>query len=104
MTIDPRTDAAKAKSLIPGEYERNTLIHREPAPTGAFAVAMPTNSTMDAATIADREREGGGGPSQRRRKMPVDDQAGAADSDATRNRSWLTEGYRWFQRLGVARR
>jgi hypothetical protein len=54
--------------LIPGAYERNTLTHRQGGSMGGSpSTVMPAGpSSMDAATIADREREGGGAPSQRR--------------------------------------
>jgi hypothetical protein len=66
-------DSGRAARLIPGAYERNTLTYREPGAMGADPlIAMPVgSSSMDAATIADREREGGGAPNQRRRKVPV---------------------------------
>ena len=56
--------------LIPGGYERNTLTYRQPGAMGADpAVVLPTgSSSMDAATILEHEREGGGAPSERRRK------------------------------------
>jgi hypothetical protein len=56
--------------IVPGAYERNTLTRRQPGSMGAdTSVAAPVGSNaMDAATIADREREGGGAPNQRRRR------------------------------------
>jgi hypothetical protein len=67
-------DHQGAAPLIPGAYERNTLTHRQ---TGAMgidpSVAVPAgSSSMDAATIADREREGGGSPRERRRTEALD--------------------------------
>lgn len=54
--------------MIPGAYERNTLTHRQPgsmgAPIGA-PVLTPGAGGMDAAAMADRQREGGGAPDQR---------------------------------------
>lgn len=86
MSVDP-TDLEQAGPMIPGAYERNTRPHREPA---GPRVALPAGaSSMDAATIADREREGGGAPSQRRRQAP----------GAPR----LTGGFRWLQILRRAR-
>lgn len=54
-----------AQHLIPGAYDRTTLTHRQPGSMGgaAFGSAdMPIGvSSMDAATVAERELEGGGG-------------------------------------------
>jgi hypothetical protein len=106
MSIDLRADAGHAGPLIPGAYERNTLTYREPESMGASgSVAVPMgSSSMDAATIADREREGGGAPSQRRRKVPVQARTGPALRGAAGNNSWLTGGYLWFQVLRLVRR
>lgn len=92
--------------LIPGAYERNTLTYRQPGSMGADpSVAVPIgSSSMDAATIAEREREGGGAPSQRRRKVDTQPRTGPAVTRASRNGSWLTGGYQWFQILRPARR
>ena len=58
-----------ARMPIPGARERNTLTERQPG-SGGFAsysaVIPPVGSSMDAATIAAHEREGGGAPNQRR--------------------------------------
>ena len=82
MSVDP-TDLEHAGPMIPGAFERNTRPHREPA---GPRLAQPAGvSSMDAATIAEREREGGGAPSQRRRPAP-----GA---------SRLAGGFRWLQTL-----
>ena len=55
----------RAQLLIPGAYDRTNLTHRQPCSMGggAFGSGTPSGgpSSMDAATIADREREGGGG-------------------------------------------
>jgi hypothetical protein len=69
MSIDLEGPTAR---LIPGAYERNTLTYRQRGSTGtAVPVAVPIGpSSMDAATIAEREREGGGAPRERRRKLP----------------------------------
>lgn len=63
--------------MIPGE--------REPGPQTRFAASttgtrMLSDWPMSAATIADRQREGGGAPSQRRR----------ASSDSGWRRTWRT--------------
>ena len=67
MSIDLRADAGNPGPLIPGAYERNTLTYRQPGSMGASGSLPMGSRSMDAATIADREREGGGAPSQRRR-------------------------------------
>jgi hypothetical protein len=66
--------------LIPGAYEANTVAYRQPRPVGSdTTVPMPIGpGLMDAATILEREREGGGGPSQRPRKVQAPPQTGAA--------------------------
>jgi hypothetical protein len=57
-----------ANAIIPGARERNTLTARKPG-SGGFAtqqtVLARVGSSMDAATIAGRQREGGGAPDQR---------------------------------------
>ncbi len=57
-----------ARTLIPGARERSTLTPRRPG-SGGFASRSTTipagGSSMDAATIAGHQREGGGAPSQR---------------------------------------
>jgi hypothetical protein len=92
--------------MIPGAYERNTLTHRQLGSMGASgAVVLPTGpSSMDAATIAAREREGGGAPSERRPKVEVQTRPGPALKATARNSSWLAGGYLWFQRLRLTGR
>jgi hypothetical protein len=61
MNMVPPKDAAQL--LIPGAYDRTTLTHRQPGSMGggSFGSGMPIGpSSMDAATIAERELEGGG--------------------------------------------
>ena len=57
--------------MIPGAYEPNTVTHRQPGAMGGppFGSSdMPVGpSTMPPATIAERQKEGGGGVSQRKR-------------------------------------
>jgi hypothetical protein len=103
MSIGVRGFRAWA-SPIPGAYERNTLTYRQAGSMGATAsgVVPSGSSSMDAATIAEREREGGGAPSQRRR--PVQARSGPALRGTGGNRSWVTAGYLWFQMLRLARR
>jgi hypothetical protein len=65
---DPGDDEHPAGRLIPGAYERNTVTQRQPgamggAPFGTDGIPAGL-STMSAATIAEREKEGGGGISQ----------------------------------------
>ena len=64
-----RDNTGGAAALIPGAYERNTLTYRQPGSMGADpSAALPEGSvSMDDATIAQREREGGGAPRERRR-------------------------------------
>ena len=64
-------DSGRAARLIPGAYERNTRTSRQKGAMGVDpSVAVPDgSSSMDAATIAAREREGGGAPDQRRRPV-----------------------------------
>ena len=70
MRKNIRGDTMTARELIPGAYERRMVTPRQsgsmggPAFGSASVVIGP--SSMNAATIADREREGGGAVSQRR--------------------------------------
>lgn len=54
-----------ARKLIPGAYEQHTLTRRQPGTMGGSpfgSIDMPVGaSTMSAATIAERQKEGGGG-------------------------------------------
>ena len=105
MSIDLH-DPGRAAPLIPGAYERNTLTYRQPGSMGADASAVVPigSSSMDAATIADREREGGGAPSQRRRKVEVQARTGPALRGSEPTGFWLTGGFLWFQKLRLALR
>jgi hypothetical protein len=105
MSIDLQ-DPGHAAPLIPGAYERNTRTSRQPGSMGAdTSVAVPIgSSSIDAATIAEREREGGGAPSQRRRKGQVQARTGPALEATEGNNSWLTGGYLWFQILRLVGR
>jgi hypothetical protein len=66
-TIDG--NVAAARRPIPGAYERNTLTYRQPGSMGGALFGsddVPAGpSTMTPTTIAEREKEGGGGISQR---------------------------------------
>ena len=67
MSTDGQNDAARR--LIPGAYERTTVTHRQAGSMGgaAFGSDVPIGpSSMDAATIAERELEGGGAMRDRR--------------------------------------
>jgi len=73
MSSYPLKDAAQL--LIPGAYDRTTLTHRQPGSMGggAFGSDMPDGPTsMDAATIADHELEGGGARRERRHTVTRD--------------------------------
>lgn len=65
VEIVPGADHDSHKELIPGEREPGMLTG-----FGGLAANLPGvpqgPGTMDAATIAERQREGGGAPSQRR--------------------------------------
>jgi hypothetical protein len=95
-------------SMIPGGYERNTLTHRQRGSMGADPrVALPVAvGSMDAATVAEREREGGGAPSQRRHKVKMQAQTriGPALRGTEPRGFWLTGGFLWIQILRLARR
>ena len=68
MSTNLRDDAARR--ITPGAYDRTTLTRRQPGSMGGPANgsgAPISASSLDAATIAERELEGGGGVSQRRR-------------------------------------
>ena len=57
-----------ANTLIPGARERGTLTPRRPGSGGftSSSTQIPAgDGSMDAATIASRQREGGGAPNQR---------------------------------------
>ena len=108
MGIDVRGVATDVQPLIPGAYERNTLTHRQPGsmsgPAFGSAPAAVGPSSLDAALIADREKEGGGGVSQRPRNVNLHPQAGRDPAGAGRNDARMTEGYSWLQILLLARR
>ena len=70
MSANLHGRATAAEDLIPGAYEQRTVTRRQPGSMGgpAFGSAgVPGGpGSMSAATVADREREGGGALSQRR--------------------------------------
>jgi hypothetical protein len=101
-------DPGCAPPLIPGAYERNTLTYRQ---TGAMGVDpsrdMPVgSSSMDAATIAEREREGGGAPSERRRQVQMQAQprTDPVHRGSESRGLWQIGDFLWFQILRFARR
>ena len=61
-----------ARDLIPGAYDRSTLTRRQPGSMGRSADEPPLRpdaaGSMDSATIAEHEKEGGGGLGQRPRR------------------------------------
>ena len=65
MSIDLRAVAMDVQPLIPGAYERSTLTHRQTGsmsgPAFGSLNAPIGPSSLDAALIADRQKEGGGG-------------------------------------------
>jgi hypothetical protein len=106
MSVNRRNPGQEpAASLIPGAYERNTLTYCQLGSMGTMpASAIPAGlRSMDAATIADRAREGGGAPNQRRRKAYTEARTTPL-RDAVPKASWLSRGYLWFQRLRLAHR
>jgi hypothetical protein len=70
MSSSNTPHATPAQQLIPGAYDRSTLTHRQAGsiggPASGSGAVSGGSSSMDAATIAEREREGGGALSQRR--------------------------------------
>ena len=61
-----------AQAIIPGAYDRSTLTRRQSGAMGGAAsgtAGLPAApSSMAPATILEREKEGGGGASQRPKK------------------------------------
>jgi len=80
--IAPSTEPAR-QALIPGAYERNTLTYRQAGSMSGPAYGasdLPNGpSLLDAATIAAREMEGGGGISQRPHRTTTEPQNGRTD-------------------------
>jgi hypothetical protein len=98
-----------ARRIIPGAYDRTTLTHRQPGSMGGGAFGsgpIPNDpSPIDAAMVAERELEGGGGGvSERRRKAKQEPQRGPALANNEYNESQPTGGRWWFQLLRLARR
>ena len=80
----PTSELPQAQAPIPGAYERNTLTRIRKGSMGGPAFGssdVPIGpSSLSAATIADREMEGGGGVGQRLRRI-------AAESPGAEKRS-----------------
>ena len=97
----PSSELSQAQALIPGAYERNTLTHRPVGSMGGPAFGssdVPIGpSSLSAATIADREMEGGGGMGQRPRRVIRQPQASPSVADVEHNESRLTGVHAWFQ-------
>jgi hypothetical protein len=108
MSIEVRAAATEQQPLIPGAYERNTLTHRQAGSMGgpAFGSANAATgpSSLDAALIADREKEGGGGTSQRSRATHVQPAASTVLTVADQRDARRTRPYSWLQILRLARR
>ena len=100
MSTNPRDDGARR--LIPGAYDRTTLTYRQPGSMGgaAFGSAdMPIGpSSMDAATVAERELEGGGGMRERPRHHRGAAARTGADEREPR-KSQATAGRPWWSQL-----
>jgi hypothetical protein len=69
------TGLPRTQALIPGAREQDTSTYRQSGAMGGPAfgsgTVQPGYTSMSAATIADREKEGGGAASQRRRTASV---------------------------------
>ena len=93
-----------AQRLIPGAYDRTTLTYRQAGAMSGPAFGSPDQpsgaGSMDAATIAEHELEGGGGRSERRRTVT----RGAALANEQRDESRSTGGHWWLQLMRLARR
>ena len=107
MSIDLRAVVMDVQPLIPGAYERSTLTRRQAGSMSGPAFGSPnaaiSPSSLDAALIADRQKEGGGG-SQRLRKGDPHPRAGQELATTVRKDSRATRGLSWFQILHLARR
>ena len=104
-----RRRVAPAQRLIPGAYDRTTLTHRQPGSMGGPAFGSSDiaagSSSMDAATIAERELEGGGGVGERCRPVKREPlRRPALANGEPHNESQPTGGPWWFQLLRLARR
>lgn len=94
------SDIPQAQALIPGAYERNTLTHRQMGSMGGptfGSTNVPIGpSSLSAATVADREMEGGGGVSQRPRRVAPQPQAAVPLADGE-DKTFRSPGvHSWF--------
>ena len=62
----PYSDGTPARRIIPGAREPRVDLRTPPLGLGA-SIALPSGNLLDPATTADRCREGGGAPDQRRK-------------------------------------
>ena len=94
------SDIPQAQALIPGAYERNTLTHRQLGSMGGPAFGLTDipigPSSLSAATVADREMEGGGGVSQRPRRVAPQPQAAVPLADREHKTFRSTGVHSWF--------
>jgi hypothetical protein len=107
MSIDVRGDGTRGRPLIPGAYERRALTDPQPGsmdgPPSSSANALIGPSSLDAVTIAERAKEGGGALSQRR-KGNVQPRTNRVLAGAAHNDSRMRKGYSWLQLLRLVRR
>ena len=104
MTTDDLPKDA-ARRLIPGAYDRTTVTHRQPGSMGggASGAGIPSGiSSMDAATIAERQSEGGS-LRGRHRSVTPESRRGPALRNAHRNGSRSTGPAWWLRVLRAAR-
>ena len=97
----PSSEIPHAQAMILGAYERNTLTYRQVGSMGGPAFGstdVPVGpSSLSAATIADREMEGGGGASQRRRRIAPHPHVGEAIANTHHRESRLRGVHAWLQ-------
>ena len=102
-----RLDDSPTQALIPGAYERNTLTHRQAGSMSGPAYGSSDQpigpSLLDAATTAAREMEGGGGISQRPRRIIEPLNRGTAAPIAA-NEGRPTSGPSWLRFWRLLRR
>ena len=97
----PSSEISQAQALIPGAYERSTLTHRQMGSMGGPGFGssdIPIGpSSLSAATVADREMEGGGGVSQRPRRRVVPQPEDAVTPADREDTTFPSTGVRsWF--------
>lgn len=91
----------QANALIPGAYERRASTDRQAGAMGGSAFGSahvtPGPSSLNAATIADREMEGGGGISQRPRRVAPQPPHSRAVADVEHDKIRSKGVHQWFQ-------